>query len=68
MGLLKGEIKMKCVICKNGNTKNELITVSLEYNKKTFVFKEVPARVFENCGEQYLEGFYSIRGGIEISS
>ena len=46
---------MKCVICKNGNTQNGLVTVSLEFNKKTFVFKEVPARVCENCGEQYFE-------------
>jgi YgiT-type zinc finger domain-containing protein len=46
---------MKCVICKNGQTVNQTITVTLEQNGKTLVFKEVPARVCENCGEQYLE-------------
>ena len=46
---------MKCVICKNGQTVNQTVTVTLEQNGKTFVFKDVPARVCENCGEQYLE-------------
>lgn len=46
---------MKCVICKNGQTANQTVTVTLEQNGKTFVFKDVPARVCENCGEQYLE-------------
>ena len=46
---------MKCVICKNGQTVNQTVTVTLEQNGKTFVFKEVPVRVCENCGEQYLE-------------
>lgn len=46
---------MKCVICKNGQTNNQTVTVTLEQSGKTFVFKDVPARVCENCGEQYLE-------------
>ena len=46
---------MKCVICKNGQTVNQTVSVTLEQNGKTFVFKDVPARVCENCGEQYLE-------------
>lgn len=46
---------MKCVICKNGQTNNQSVTVTLEQNGKTFVFKDVPAMVCENCGEQYLE-------------
>lgn len=46
---------MKCVICKNGQTNNQTVTVTLEQQGKTFVFKDVPARVCENCGEQYLE-------------
>jgi YgiT-type zinc finger domain-containing protein len=45
---------MNCVICKNGETKLEKVTVTLERNGMTFVFKEVPADVCENCGEQYL--------------
>ncbi len=46
---------MKCVICKNGQTNNQTVTVTFEQNGKTYVFKEVPARVCENCGEQYIE-------------
>lgn len=46
---------MKCVICKNGNTNNETVIVTLDQSGKTFIFKDVPARVCENCGEQYLE-------------
>jgi YgiT-type zinc finger domain-containing protein len=46
---------MKCVICKNGNTNNENVTLTLELNGKVFIFKDVPARVCGNCGEQYLE-------------
>ncbi len=46
---------MKCVICKNGQTNNQAVTVTLEQHGKTFVFKDVPALVCENCGEQYIE-------------
>lgn len=46
---------MECIICKNGQTVNQTATATLEQNGKTFVFKDVPARVCENCGEQYLE-------------
>lgn len=46
---------MKCVICKNGQTINQNVTVTMEQNGKTFVYKDVPARVCENCGEEYLE-------------
>lgn len=52
---------MKCVICKNGNTQNKTTTVTLELKGRTFVFKEVPARVCENCGEQYVEDVVSRR-------
>lgn len=46
---------MKCVICKNGETNNPTVTVTLEQGVKTFVLKEVPARVCFNCGEQSLD-------------
>jgi YgiT-type zinc finger domain-containing protein len=46
---------MECVICKNGQTVNQTVTTTLEQNGKAFVFKDVPARVCENCGEQYFE-------------
>jgi YgiT-type zinc finger domain-containing protein len=46
---------MKCVICKNGKTKRGKVTVTLERGAMTLVVKGVPARVCDNCGEEYLE-------------
>jgi YgiT-type zinc finger domain-containing protein len=45
---------MKCAICKNGFTSEGLITVAYDKGQTTLVFKEVPAQVCENCGEEYL--------------
>jgi YgiT-type zinc finger domain-containing protein len=45
---------MKCAICKNGNTKPGKITVVLEKKDTTLIFKQVPADVCENCGEEYV--------------
>jgi YgiT-type zinc finger domain-containing protein len=45
---------MKCVICRNGNTKNGFSTIVLEQNDTTLVFKRVPADICENCGEEYI--------------
>ena len=45
---------MKCVICKQGTTAPGSATVTLERGESTFVFKEVPAAVCENCGEEYV--------------
>jgi YgiT-type zinc finger domain-containing protein len=45
---------MKCAICKNGNTEPGVLTVVLEKNKTTLVFKDVPAEICENCGEEYV--------------
>lgn len=45
---------MKCAICKNGATEPGEITVVLEKNKSTLVFKDVPAEICENCGEEYV--------------
>lgn len=46
---------MKCVICKNGETRPGAITVTLERGQMTLVVKNVPARVCDNCGEEYLD-------------
>lgn len=43
---------MKCVICKNGETKPGEATITLERNKMNLVFKAVPANVCVNCGEE----------------
>ena len=46
---------MKCVICKNGETKVGLATLTLEKNGTTVVFKKVPANVCTTCGEEYVD-------------
>ncbi|MGM3304701.1 type II toxin-antitoxin system MqsA family antitoxin [Anabaena sp. WFMT] len=45
---------MKCVICKHGETKPGLVTVTLERDKCIIVLKKVPAEICDNCGEYYL--------------
>jgi YgiT-type zinc finger domain-containing protein len=49
-----GEDLMKCTICKHGETRPGHVTVTLERNGSTVIFKGVPADVCENCGEYYL--------------
>ena len=46
---------MKCLICKEGETKPGKVTVTLEREKTTLVIKGVPAQVCENCGEEYVD-------------
>jgi YgiT-type zinc finger domain-containing protein len=45
---------MKCAICRNGYTFDGHITVVLERGESTLIFKNVPAEICENCGEEYL--------------
>lgn len=45
---------MKCVICKEGDTKPGKVSVTLEREGCTIIFREVPAAVCDNCGEYYL--------------
>lgn len=45
---------MRCVICKHGETKPGLVTVTLERDECIVVMKKVPAEVCDNCGEYYL--------------
>jgi YgiT-type zinc finger domain-containing protein len=46
---------MKCVICKQGQTQPGTATVTLERGGATVVIKGVPARVCQNCGEEYVD-------------
>jgi YgiT-type zinc finger domain-containing protein len=46
---------MKCVICKQGETQPGTTTVTLERASLTLVVKSVPARVCQNCGEEYVD-------------
>ncbi|MCA1717946.1 MAG: type II toxin-antitoxin system MqsA family antitoxin [Actinobacteria bacterium] len=46
---------MKCVICKQGETRKGTATVTLERDDMVLVFKRVPAEVCEVCGEEYVD-------------
>lgn len=46
---------MICVICRNAEVGPGRVTVTLERETATIVFKDVPARVCPNCGEQYVD-------------
>ncbi|MCZ6780076.1 MAG: type II toxin-antitoxin system MqsA family antitoxin [Nitrospirae bacterium] len=46
---------MRCVICKNGETRSGKATVTLEREGTTLVIKGVPAEVCDNCGEEYVD-------------
>ena len=49
------ENKMKCVICKTGETKKGFANVSLERDNRIIIIKNVPAEICSNCGEYYLD-------------
>jgi YgiT-type zinc finger domain-containing protein len=44
---------MKCPICKHGETISGKATLTLERKTATLVFKDVPAQICNNCGEEY---------------
>ncbi len=46
---------MKCVVCKQADTRPGITTVTLERDGATFVIREVPAQVCPNCGEDYVD-------------
>jgi len=45
---------MKCAICKYGETQAGVTTIVLEKNETILVFKQVPAQICDNCGEEYI--------------
>lgn len=45
---------MNCVICKQGETKAGLATVTLQRGDATIIIKEAPVEICENCGEYCL--------------
>ena len=45
---------MKCAVCRLGDLQPGKATVTLERDGLTLVVKGVPARVCENCGEEYV--------------
>ena len=46
---------MRCVICKQGETRPGTATVTLERDSLPLVVKCVPAQICENCGEEYVD-------------
>ena len=46
---------MKCVVCKNGETRPGKTTVTFERDGLPLVMKEVPAEICTNCGEDYVD-------------
>ncbi len=46
---------MKCVVCKQAETRPGVTTVTFERGDSTFVVREVPAQVCLNCGEDYVD-------------
>ncbi|MGH2720458.1 MAG: type II toxin-antitoxin system MqsA family antitoxin [Actinomycetota bacterium] len=46
---------MKCVICRQGETRPGAATVTLTRGAMTLVVKGVPASICDNCGEEYVE-------------
>lgn len=46
---------MKCVICKNGETEPGSTIFTFTDNETIVVVKDVPAKICDNCGEEYLD-------------
>jgi YgiT-type zinc finger domain-containing protein len=47
--------RITCVVCKRGETRPGRTTVVLQRGGATVVINDVPARVWENCGEEYVD-------------
>jgi len=45
---------MKCAICRNGTTQDGYTSIVLERDETTLVFKQIPAQICDNCGEEYI--------------
>lgn len=50
---------MTCVICKHGQTEDQLSSIAFEVGSTTIVFKQVPAKVCSTCGEVYVDSSVS---------
>jgi YgiT-type zinc finger domain-containing protein len=67
---------MKCVVCKSGETREGLTTVTLERDGAALVVRKVPAQVCDNCGEAYVSADVTkrllqsareaLRAGVEV--
>ncbi|CAG1004877.1 hypothetical protein PHYC_03178 [Phycisphaerales bacterium] len=50
-----------CPICTHGTLRPGVTSVTLERGQLTLVIKSVPARVCDNCGEQFVDEAVSAR-------
>ena len=46
---------MKCIVCRQAETRSGTTSVTLERQGATLVFKDVPAQLCTNCGEDYVD-------------
>lgn len=46
---------MKCVVCRQAETRPGATTITLQRGDSTYVVKEVPAQICPNCGEAYVD-------------
>ena len=46
---------MKCVVCKQTDTRRGVISITMRRGGAAFVVNDVPAQVCPNCGEEYVD-------------
>jgi YgiT-type zinc finger domain-containing protein len=46
---------VKCVVCKQADTRRGVATITLRRGAATFVVNDVVAQVCPNCGEEYID-------------
>jgi YgiT-type zinc finger domain-containing protein len=46
---------IKCILCEQGETRPDTTTLVLQRGAATVVINDVPARVCQNCGEDYVD-------------
>lgn len=46
---------MTCSLCQQGKLVPGKVTITLERESSTVVYKDVPALVCDNCGEEYVD-------------
>ena len=73
---LRKEEAMKCAVCKMGETRPGVTTVTLEREGAALVVRKVPAQVCDNCGEAYVSAEVTrsllksareaLRAGVEV--
>lgn len=57
---------MICPICRCGHTRPGFASVTLERDSTTLLFKDVPAQVCDNCGEEFIVESEQIKPGIVL--